>query len=134
LDKHDPGMTAARIEVLFAELKREPRAARERIVAARRPVKREARAVPGGETERVSPRGDDGAGLDTGAAGSTWSLHPFSSGDGFDSRMTTRFDVDNPLDSLLSAIHETDTGSTSRGLRASGSARRWARRGGHGYP
>lgn len=44
------------------------------------------------------------------------SLHPFCSGNGADTRMTTRFDVDNPLDSLFSSIHETGHGMYEQGL------------------
>ena len=44
------------------------------------------------------------------------SLHPFCSGTGADIRMTTRFDADNPLDSLFSSIHETGHGLYEQGL------------------
>ena len=44
------------------------------------------------------------------------SLHPFCSGNGADIRMTTRFDEDNPLDSLFSSIHETGHGMYEQGL------------------
>lgn len=44
------------------------------------------------------------------------SLHPFCSGNGADTRMTTRFDEDNPLDSLFSSIHETGHGLYEQGL------------------
>ncbi|HOC00165.1 MAG TPA: hypothetical protein PKM43_15655, partial [Verrucomicrobiota bacterium] len=42
-------------------------------------------------------------GFDYGRGRIDVSLHPFCSGDGHDIRMTTRFDADNPLDSLFSA-------------------------------
>ena len=44
------------------------------------------------------------------------SLHPFCSGNAFDTRMTTRFFEDNPLDSLFSSIHETGHGLYEQGL------------------
>ena len=44
------------------------------------------------------------------------SLHPFCSGNGADTRMTTRFDENNPLDSLFSSIHETGHGMYEQGL------------------
>jgi carboxypeptidase Taq len=44
------------------------------------------------------------------------SVHPFCSGTGADIRMTTRFDADNPLDSLFSSIHETGHGLYEQGL------------------
>jgi carboxypeptidase Taq len=117
LDKHDPGMTAARIEALFNELKRDLVPLSRRIVAARRPVKRE--ALRGFSVEKQSEflrEVTTAMGFDYGRGRIDVSLHPFSSGDGFDSRMTTRFDADNPLDSLLSAIHETGHGLYEQGL------------------
>jgi len=44
------------------------------------------------------------------------SIHPFCSGSGQDIRMTTRFDKDNPLDSLTSIIHETGHALYEQGL------------------
>jgi carboxypeptidase Taq len=44
------------------------------------------------------------------------SVHPFCSGCAFDTRMTTRFFEDNPLDSLFSSIHETGHGLYEQGL------------------
>ena len=117
LDKHDPGMTAARIEVLFDELKRDLVPLANRIVAARRPVKREAlRGFPVEKQSEFLREVTTAMGFDYGRGRIDVSLHPFSSGDGFDSRMTTRFDVDAPLDSLLSAIHETGHGLYEQGL------------------
>lgn len=43
-------------------------------------------------------------------------LHPFCGGDGSDTRMTTRYDTNNPLDSLYSSIHETGHGLYEQGL------------------
>jgi carboxypeptidase Taq len=42
-------------------------------------------------------------------------VQPFSSGDGADTRMTTRFALDEPLDSLFGAIHETGHGLYEQG-------------------
>ena len=44
------------------------------------------------------------------------SVHPFCGGNGADTRMTTRFDEDNPLDSLFSSIHETGHALYEQGL------------------
>ncbi len=43
-------------------------------------------------------------------------VHPFCGGHPLDTRMTTRFDENNPLDSLTSAIHETGHGLYQQGL------------------
>jgi carboxypeptidase Taq len=57
-------------------------------------------------------------GFDYGRGRIDISVHPFCSGTGSDVRMTTRFDPDNPLDSLFSAIHEAGHGLYEQGLNA----------------
>jgi carboxypeptidase Taq len=117
IDKHDPGMTAAKITELFVELKAglvplvraiaaSPVRARTDIfkgfpVEAQREFLREV-------TERLGFNYRRGR-IDV-------SLHPFCEGSGADIRMTTRFDADNPLDSLFSSIHETGHGLYEQGL------------------
>ncbi|HTJ78261.1 MAG TPA: carboxypeptidase M32 [Rariglobus sp.] len=117
IDKHDPGMTAAKITALFADLKTglvplvraiaaSPVKARTDIfkgfpVDAQRDFLREV-------TERLGFNYRRGR-IDV-------SLHPFCEGSGADIRMTTRFDADNPLDSLFSSIHETGHGLYEQGL------------------
>ena len=117
IDKHDPGLNAATIAALFAELKAglvplvreiaasancEPRAAlRGFPVEGQRAFLREV-------TERI--------GFDFRRGRIDVSLHPFCSGTGADVRMTTRFKEDEPLDSLFSAIHETGHGLYEQGL------------------
>ncbi|KXU34941.1 carboxypeptidase [Cephaloticoccus primus] len=117
IDKHDPGLSAAVIERLFGELRRElvplvgeitssgVKAQRELLrgfpVAAQREFLREVTARLGFDYERGR--------IDV-------SLHPFCAGTGADIRMTTRFNEDEPLDSLFSAIHETGHGMYEQGL------------------
>jgi len=43
-------------------------------------------------------------------------LHPFCDGDGRDTRITTRYDADNPLDALFSAVHECGHALYEQGL------------------
>ncbi len=123
IDKHDPGMTAARIDALFSELKRDlvplvraitaaPRAEQARAVAARLkgfPIDGQ-RAFLREVTERL--------GFDYARGRIDVSLHPFCSGTGSDVRMTTRFNADQPLDALFSSIHETGHGLYEQGLPA----------------
>ncbi|MET0262950.1 MAG: carboxypeptidase M32 [Rariglobus sp.] len=117
IDKHDPGMTAAKLTELFTELKAglvplvraigaSPVRAKEGIfksfsVDGQRDFLREV-------TERLGFNYRRGR-IDV-------SLHPFCEGSGADIRMTTRFDADNPLDSLFSSIHETGHGLYEQGL------------------
>ncbi|HEY0968922.1 MAG TPA: carboxypeptidase M32 [Opitutaceae bacterium] len=117
IDQHDPGMDAARIGVLFAELK-EGLVPLVRQIAAS-PV----RANP--SLLRGFPVADQLAFLRevTASLGFNYqrgridvSLHPFCSGPGADIRMTTRFDPDSPLDSLFGSIHETGHGLYEQGL------------------
>lgn len=117
IDKHDPGMTAEKVFALFSELKEglvpfvreieaSPVKVREGVlrgfpVAAQREFLREV-------TERLGFNYRRGR-IDV-------SLHPFCEGSGADIRMTTRFDADNPLDSLFSSIHETGHGLYEQGM------------------
>lgn len=117
IDRHDPGLTAAQITALFTELKRglvplvrDIRASK--VQAATNlfngfPVESQ-RAFLREVTERLGFNYRRGR-IDV-------SLHPFCSGTGADIRMTTRFDADNPLDSLFSSIHETGHGMYEQGL------------------
>ncbi len=117
LDKHDPGMTAARLTALFAELKRDLVPLARRIVDS--PVKAPRGLLHGFPVElqrEFLQEVTTALGFDFARGRIDVSLHPFCSGDGFDVRMTTRFDADNPLDSLFSAIHETGHGLYEQGL------------------
>jgi carboxypeptidase Taq len=118
IDRHDPGMTAAVIERLFAELTEGLVPFMREIVSS--PVKartglfrgfpvEQQRAFLHAVTERLGFNYRRGR-IDV-------SLHPFCEGSAADIRMTTRFDKDNPLDSLFSAIHETGHGMYEQGTR-----------------
>ncbi len=118
IDQHDPGFTAAKIDALFAELK-----------AGLVPLVREidaASANDGPSPFRGFPIGKQREFLEevTAKLGFNYqrgridvSAHPFCSGNGADVRMTTRFQEDEPMDSLFSSIHETGHGLYEQGLR-----------------
>jgi len=115
LDKHDPGMSAAIIGPLFAELAeglapivrtitssgKTPRTLAPFPIEGQRTLLREV-------TERI--------GFDYTRGRMDVALHPFSIGSGADNRMTTRYDTPDPLDSLFSAIHEAGHGMYEQGL------------------
>ncbi len=117
LDLHDPGLTAETVESLFSRLK----APLTELVGALldSPVKVDPhlfQGFPPGQQERFALRVTEKLGFDYNRGRLDRSLHPFCSGDGNDTRMTTRFTPDNPLDSLFSAIHETGHGLYGQGL------------------
>jgi carboxypeptidase Taq len=117
IDKHDPGMTAAVIEKLFDELKTGLVPFVREIAAS--PVKARTdllRGFPVEQQRAFLREVTEKIGFNYQRGRIDVSLHPFCSGTGADIRMTTRFDVDNPLDSLFSSIHETGHGLYEQGL------------------
>lgn len=117
IDKHDPGFTAPQITALFAELK-EGLVPLVREIAAS-PVKPPVdlfKGFPVAQQKAFLEEVTAALGFDYTRGRIDVSLHPFCSGSGADIRMTTRFDADEPLDSLFSAIHETGHGLYEQGL------------------
>jgi len=117
IDQHDPGMTAAAIQRLFAELKAGLVPFVREILAS--PVKADTRLFQGFpiEQQRAFLREvTEKIGFNYRRGRIDVSLHPFCTGTGADIRMTTRFDRANPLDALFSAIHETGHGLYEQGL------------------
>lgn len=117
IDKHDPGLDAEFISGLFSEL------AAELVPLAGAILESAVRARPGIFRNFAVDRQEAFLREVTAAIGFDYnhgrldrSLHPFCSGTGADIRMTTRFDPDNPLDSLFSSIHETGHGMYEQGL------------------
>jgi carboxypeptidase Taq len=117
IDRHDPGMTAASIAGLFAELKEGlvPLASEITASAAKSPVKT-IRGLPLEEQRMFLREVTERLGFDYRRGRLDVSLHPFCSGTGSDVRMTTRFKEEDPLDALFSSIHETGHGLYEQGL------------------
>jgi carboxypeptidase Taq len=118
IDWHDPGMTAAVIERLFAELKESLVPLRREIVSS--PVKPRTDIFRGFpvETQRAFLHAvTERLGFNYRRGRIDVSLHPFCEGSAADIRMTTRFDENNPLDSLFSSIHEAGHGLYEQGTR-----------------
>ncbi len=117
LDLHDPGMTAAAVERLFAELRRElVPFVREIAASPVRPKAGALRGFPVAGQRAFLREVTERLGFDYRRGRIDVSLHPFCSGGGDDVRMTTRFNEDEPLDSLFSSIHETGHGLYEQGL------------------
>jgi carboxypeptidase Taq len=121
LDKHDPGLTAAAVEQLFDDLKRELVPLVRKITAS--PVAECARAIaarlrgfPVDAQQTFLREVTARLGFDYARGRIDVSLHPFCSGTGSDVRMTTRYKDDQPLDALFSSIHETGHGLYEQGL------------------
>ena len=117
IDKHDPGMTAAVIEKLFDELKASLVPLVREIVGSKIKARADLlRGFPVEQQRAFLREVTETIGFNYARGRIDVSLHPFCSGNGADIRMTTRFDVDNPLDSLFSSIHETGHGLYEQGL------------------
>lgn len=117
IDAHDPGMTAARVEELFGELRGPLVELVEVILASDRQADLSMfRGFGELEQEKFVRLVTEKIGFDFSRGRLDRSLHPFCSGDVADCRMTTRFDSNNPLDALFSSIHETGHGLYDQGL------------------
>jgi carboxypeptidase Taq len=117
IDKHDPGMTAARIDALFGELKRDLVPLVRKIVDS--PVKADQSRFKGfpAESQRVFAREISAAvGFNFERGRLDTAVHPFCSGDAKDTRMTTKFKEDHPLSSVFSSLHESGHALYEQGL------------------
>ena len=117
IDLHDPGMDAATIDTLFSELRENLSPLVREIIDS--PIKARKEIFSGFPVDAQKDFLEEvtrslGFNYDRGRI--DISLHPFCGGNGADTRMTTRFDEDNPLDSLFSSIHETGHGLYEQGL------------------
>lgn len=119
IDRHDPGLDAVRVGALFAELRSGlvplVRRIDERVRGARAV---ELRGFDLDTQRRMARTVTARLGFDYERGRLDVSLHPFCEGSGDDVRLTTRFDKDNPLDSLYSSIHEAGHGMYEQGLPA----------------
>jgi carboxypeptidase Taq len=117
IDQNDPGMTAAVIGRLFDELKKDLVPFVRALLASPVKPRREVfRGFPVDQQEAFLREVTSQLGFDYQRGRIDVSLHPFCAGTGADTRMTTRFDENEPLDSLFSSIHETGHGLYEQGL------------------
>ena len=117
IDFHDPGIDTATVDRLFAELKELLAPVAKRLLDS--PIKARTDifsgfAIP--DQKAFLQEVTEAIGFNYRRGRIDISLHPFCSGNGADTRMTTRFEEDNPLDSLFSSIHETGHGLYEQGL------------------
>jgi carboxypeptidase Taq len=117
IDQFDPGMTRSVIEPLFDELLADLKAILEPILAApNQPDTSIFRGFPVAAQESFLRDVVAALGFDFQRGRIDTAVHPFCGGHPLDTRMTTRFDADNPLDSITSAIHETGHALYEQGL------------------
>lgn len=115
LDRYDPGLTQAYIEPLFDQLRAVlPTIAKEALACAGEPPR--LTGFPVDRQEAFLRDVVTQMGFDYQHGRIDVAVHPFCSGGANDCRLTTRYDADNPLDSLFSAIHEAGHGLYEQGL------------------
>jgi len=125
IDQFDPGMNLATVEEIFAPLELE-------LVPLAREIAEDCASREPAQMHRLSKAAQKelvveivkAMGFDFTRGRIDVALHPFCDGDGRDVRITTRYDEDNPLDSLFSAMHECGHGLYEQGLdtRVAGTA------------
>lgn len=117
IDKHDPSLNAEIINDLFVKLKKDL------IPLVRDILKSSIKAdtsifkgLPVDLQEAFLREVTTSMGFNYNRGRIDRAIHPFCAGDGSDTRLTTRYDINNPLDSLFSSIHETGHGLYEQGL------------------
>jgi len=117
VDLYDPGMNCEKIDKLFTPLKAELVPLVESIVNS--PVKPDMTFLKGFPEDKQEVFLNEvvlALGLDMSRAKIDRSIHPFCGGHTCDTRLTTRYDENNPLDSLSSVIHESGHALYQQGL------------------
>jgi carboxypeptidase Taq len=117
IDQFDPGMTAERITALFSELKAGLVPLVRKIAASPVKARRDLlKGCPVAQQEVFLKEVTAKLGFDYRRGRIDVAVHPFCSGTGSDTRMTTRYDVDDPLKALFGSVHETGHGLYEQGL------------------
>lgn len=117
IDRFDPGMTRQLIEPIFETLKGELRDIIGQIQnSPNQPDNSIFKGFPVDRQESFLKEVVAALGFDFSKGRIDSTVHPFCGGHPLDTRMTTRFDENNPLDSLSSAVHETGHGLYQQGL------------------
>jgi carboxypeptidase Taq len=117
IDQFDPGMDLATVEATFTPLEKELVPLVQSIAAAAAKVNPvELRGFAEADQRALVMEIVRSMGFDFNHGRIDETLHPFCDGDGRDVRLTTRYDENNPLDSLYSAMHECGHGLYEQGL------------------
>ena len=117
IDLHDPGLSADFIELLFVPLQKGILPILQQILDS--PIKVDVGILKGFsvvDQEVFLKKVISKLGFDFNRGRIDSAVHPFCSGSLNDVRLTTRYDENNPLDSLFSSIHEAGHGIYEQGL------------------
>ncbi len=134
LDDHEPGMSAAGVEAIFAPLRAGLVDLRGRIAGSPRPPLRVTGRFPAEAQMALARRLATVAGYDWDGGRLDLVTHPFCSGVQGDVRITTRISADDPFNCLYSTLHETGHAIYEQGIDpalALTPAGRWASMGVH---
>ncbi len=117
VDQFDPGMDCDTIDRLFGALQPELKIIVETILDyPDQPDTSIFKGFPIDSQDKFLREVVTSMGFDFGRGRLDTAVHPFCGGHGQDTRMTTRFNEDNPLDSLSSSMHETGHALYEQGL------------------
>ena len=114
---YEPGASAATLAAMFDEMRPRLVALRERCLAAP-PAPRLAGRFPADAQMALATDLATRFGYDLDRGRLDESVHPFSSGSGFDVRITTRVDEADPFNCLYSTVHEVGHSTYEQGVDA----------------
>lgn len=116
LDDYEPGENGASLGAMFAAMRPRLVALRERILGCGRDLPTLNGVFDETAQLRIAERAARAFGYDFEHGRMDKAVHPFSSGDGLDVRITTRTDPADPLGCLYSTIHEVGHGCYELGI------------------
>ena len=117
IDQFDPGMDCDTIDGLFGSLQPELKSIVDIILSSpNQPDTSIFKGFPVDKQDIFLREVVTAIGFDFNRGRLDTAVHPFCGGHGQDTRMTTRFHQDNPLDSLSSSMHETGHALYEQGL------------------
>jgi len=117
LDDYEPGMTGARLDSLLGSLRDGLVDLRDRIRGASVDLPKLDFRFDGDKQMALSAELAGAFGYDWHCGRLDKAVHPFSSGSGTDTRITTRVDEANPFNCIYSTIHETGHSCYEQGIR-----------------
>jgi len=119
LDEYEPGLTAARIDALFAPLQQELPALLDQVLARQQTAPAPLPLpgpFPAAHQQALAERLMARVGFDFRHGRLDTSHHPFTGGVPDDVRLTTRYDEDDVASGLMAVLHETGHAMYERGL------------------